>query len=139
MVGTERQNAGELTLGTGGGLERHRSKARDLAQVGLQFFHQLQRTLRKCLVLQRMRGGEARQACDFFVDLRIVLHRTRAKRIHHGIDTKIALRDTCEMTDDLGLAQFGHADEIISTQQISGQWRLGNLGLRQIDTNATGG
>ena len=60
-----------------------------------RFFHvpvYFQCSLHGRFRLERMETEEARHCCHFFIDLRIIFHRTAAERIESGIDTEVHLR-----------------------------------------------
>ncbi len=61
MVGTGHQHAGQLAVRAGRGLQRHGRHPADLLQLLGQQPHQLQRSLRQRLRIERVRLGQARE------------------------------------------------------------------------------
>jgi hypothetical protein len=50
--------------------------------------------------------GESGQTGGVFVDLGIVFHRARAKRVEHRVDAGILLRQASVVTDEVELGYF---------------------------------
>ena len=81
VVGAGQQQAGELAVGAGRGLQADVRQAADLASDSLQQPHQLQRALGAARVLGRVQAGVAGQRRDPLVEPRVVLHRAGAERV----------------------------------------------------------
>ena len=124
VVGADHQDAGQLAVRAGGGLERDRVHAADLDQPALQLPQQLERALGELVGSERVERGEAGQPGGPLVDLGVVLHRARAQRIEAAVDRVVELREADEVADDFGLGQLGQAG------RRRAQLRRGNAGQR---------
>ena len=82
VIGAHHQEAGELAMRAGRGLQRDPGKAADLRQPLLQAEHQCEIALNGFGILQRMGLGKAREPGDLLVDLRDCISwcRSRADR-----------------------------------------------------------
>ena len=107
VVGAHDQHTGEFAVCAGCGLQRHGSEAADFLQPFLQGVHQGQVALDGFDGLQRMGEQETRQAAGVFVDLGVVLHRARAKRIEAAIHAVVEGAQVHVMTDHVHFGQFG--------------------------------
>ena len=105
-VRVHEHEARQLALRAGRGLERHRVQAADLREDLLEPPHELERSLRAVLVLQRVKVGEARVADHDLVDARVVLHRAGAEGVEAGVDAEVASRQLGEVTHELELGRF---------------------------------
>ena len=105
-------------------------EARDLGQHLLQLVHELQRALDRGGILERVDTGEAGIAGDRLVDLRVVLHRAGAERIHVDVDGVVLLADPGVMADDVDLADLGPVKAV--TQHIRGKFGFGDVGRWQM-------
>ncbi len=81
VVGPDHQDAGQLALGPGRGLERHGAHPGDLGQRRLELPEQLERALGDLVGRERMERREPGQAGRPFVELGVELHRARAERV----------------------------------------------------------
>jgi hypothetical protein len=97
----------ELALRSGCGLQRDRIEATDLGEDLLQAPHELERTLRPLLLLERVKSREAGQTDDHLVDARVVLHRAGAEGIEAGVDAEVAGRELREVAHELRLRDLG--------------------------------
>ena len=109
VVGAGQQQAGELAVGAGRGLEADVRQAADLAQRLLQQPHQLQRPLGPARVLGRVQAGVAGQRRDPLVEARVVLHRAGAERVEAGVEVEVAPREAVVVADDLRLGDLRQA------------------------------
>ncbi len=75
VVGADELDAGEFAVGAGRRLHRHGVHAGDLRQVPLHGGEDLERPLRRRLVLQGMDGGKTVVAAGILVNFRVVFHR----------------------------------------------------------------
>src|SRR5215208_7567039 len=110
---TNDHDAGHLAVRPRGGLQRNAGQACDLREVFLEFVDYLQRTLCVRVVSQRMKISEARDARYSFVQSRVVLHRTRAERIHAEIDRVVPGRHANEVSNHVDFTDFRHSVEIV--------------------------
>ena len=101
------QNAGELAVRAGGGLQRDGVHAGDFDEAALQQVDDFKHALRERLGAVGMRFGQAFDARDEFVDARVVLHRAGAERIHAEVDGVVPGGEAREVADDFDLAQLG--------------------------------
>ena len=106
-VGPHEHEAGELSLRSGGRLERDRVEAAHLGEDLLKPPHELERALRGILLLVGMEVAEARQVDDPLVHSRVVLHRAGAKRIEARVDAEVAVGQAREVPDELRLRDLG--------------------------------
>src|SRR5688500_19497143 len=60
-----------------------------------------------------MQVREACNACDAFVETRVVLHRARTEWIHADVDRVIPRRHANEVAHNVHFADFRHAPEIV--------------------------
>src|SRR6185436_13720303 len=79
----------------------------DLGQDLLQPPHQLERTLGRVLLLERMQVPEAGKIDYALVHARVVLHRARAERVEARVDTEGSVREGSEVPDKLRLRDLG--------------------------------
>ena len=134
VEGAGEQQAGELAVGAGRGLQADVGQAADLAQRLLQQPHQLQRTLGALRVLGRVQAGVAGQRRDPLVEARVVLHRAGAERVEAAVEVEVAPREAVVVTDDLRLGDLGQARWLVAQQLGRDQLLervLGDFGLRQ--------
>ena len=106
-IGADEQDAGELAVGSGGGLEGDGVHAGDFDELIGERLHDAQRALRDLLGLIGMGSGDAFEAGDDLVDARVVLHGAGAERVHAEIDGVIPGGEAGEVADDLDLADLG--------------------------------
>ena len=106
-VGAHQHQAGQLSLRARRRLERARIQPRNLLEDLLQPPHQLERALRRLLLLVRVQILEAGQRDDPLVHARVVLHRAAPERIKAGVDPEVAGRERREVADELGLRELG--------------------------------
>ncbi len=90
VVGAHQQQAGELAVGAGRGLQRGAGQAGDLGQPAAERVHELERALDQLLGLVGVQPAQARQRGDALVDLGVVLHGARAQRIGARLDAVVA-------------------------------------------------
>src|SRR4029079_10774383 len=108
-VGAHQQEAGQLALRAGCGLERHAVEARDLSQRLLQLPAHAQGALGAGFVLMRVEVAEAGQRGESLVDPRVVLHRAGAERVEAGVDPEVARRELGEVAHQVRLGELGQA------------------------------
>ena len=128
VVGLDEHQAGELTVGAGGGLHGHALHTRDLAQQRVDRVDRLQAALDGLDGLQRMDLGEAGQRGHGLVDLGVVLHRAGAEGIEAIVDTVHALGQGGIMTDQVILADMGKVQLALA---LLGEFHDGNVTFRQ--------
>ena len=106
--GAHQHQARELALRAGRGLQRDGRQARDLGEDLLELPHELERSLRALVLLQRMEVTEAGQGDDPLVDAWVVLHRAAAERVEARVDPEVAVGERGEVAHELVL---GHLRE----------------------------
>jgi len=114
VVCLDEQQTGELAVRTGGGLERKAVHACDLAEQLPGAVHQLQCPLRRILRLERMQPRKARQRRQRLIDLRIILHGTRAERIEAVVHAVNAVRQRRIMPDQLVFAHMRQVQRLLA-------------------------
>ena len=130
QIGLDDEHARELALGAGGGRQAHGVEAGDLRQAALEVVHQGQRALGRLDRLQRVGLGEAGQAGEVFVHLRVVLHGAAAQGIEAGVDAVVEAAEGHEVADQVHLAQLGQVE--VATQDVGRrQGRLRHVERRQ--------
>ena len=133
VIGADHEDARELALGAGRGLERDGVHPGDLGEVPRQLVHELERTLRQGLGRQRMDLGEAGQPRHVLVELRVVLHRARAERIEVRVESVVQPRQARVMADYVELGDFrqpgGIAPEMLGRQELA-RVGFGHIGFR---------
>ena len=117
-VGAHQHQAGQLALRAGGRLERAGVEAGDLLEDLLQPPHQLERALRRLLLLMRVQILEAGQRDDALVHARVVLHRAAPERVEARVDPEVAGRERREVADELGLRELGEARRLGAAQAL---------------------
>ena len=132
VEGAGQQQAGELAVGAGRGLQADVRQAADLGQRLLQQPHQLQRALGALRVLGRVQAGVAGQRRDPLVEPRVVLHRAGAERVEAGVEVEVAAREPVVVADDLRLGDLGQARRLGAQQAAPGSApRAAARGLRR--------
>ena len=88
-----------------------------------------------------MRKCETFQACHSLVDLGVVFHRARAKRIQTQVDVVVPGREPGEMADHIHLTQLRHAVDLAAQKlwvhQIAHLLK-GHVQRRKIERTAPG-
>ena len=107
-----KQDAGQLAVRAGGGLQRDGVHAGDLGQRGFQARHHFHGALRQRFRLVGMRPGQAFDARHQLVDARVVLHGAGAQRIHAVIDGVVPGGEAREVADGFHFADFGEAVDL---------------------------
>ena len=123
-VRAHQHQARQLTLRACRRLQRHGVEPADLGEDLLQAPHQLERTLGRVLLLQRMEVREPRQSRDDLVDARVVLHRARAERIEAGVDAEVPRRQLGEVANELRLGDLGQARRLGAAKAVRHRRRL---------------
>ena len=129
-VRAHEHEAGELTLRAGGRLERDRVEPAHLGEDLLEAPHELERALRGLLLLVRMEVAEARQVDDPLVHARVVLHRAGAERVEARVDAEVAVGESREVADELGLRDLGQPRRLPAGELLR-DLRLRQLVARQ--------
>ena len=134
VEGAGQQQAGELAMGAGGGLQADVGQAANLAQRLLQQPHQLQRPLGPARVLGGVQAGVPGQRRHPLVEPRVVLHRAGAKRVEAAVEVEVAARELVVVADDLRLGDLRQRRRL-AAQQVGRdqllQRRLRHAGVRQ--------
>ncbi len=91
MVSPNHHQPGQFTMGAGSRLQGEAIHTCDFTEHLVKLIHQLQTPLNRLILLQRMNLFESGQSCHILVNFRIILHRTRTKRIKTAIDTIVHL------------------------------------------------
>ena len=119
----DQQDAGELAMRAGRGLQRDRVHAGDFEQAALQQVDDFENALRERFGPVGMRLGQALDARDKFVHARVVLHGAGAERIHAEVDGVVPGGEAREVADDLDLAelreQAGHLAVRVAEQSAA--------------------
>ncbi len=134
VMGTDDEQAGELSVGAGRGLQRRAREAGDLGQPALELVHQLERALGQRLRLIRVEAGEALEARGRLVDPRVVLHRAGAERVAAAVHAEVEARQPGEVAHEVDLAHLRQARRRRAARPRRDQLlerRLGNVGRRQ--------
>ena len=106
VVGPDEQDAGELAMGAGGGLERGGVHAADLREHPLELPQELQRALGERIRRERVELREARQARRPLVHPRVVLHGAGTQGIEAAVHGIVQVGQVGEVADDLGFGQL---------------------------------
>ena len=134
VEGAGEQQAGELAVRAGRGLQADVRQAADLRQRLLQQPHQLQRALSALGILCGVQARVTRQRRDPLVEPRVVLHRAGAERVETAVEVEVATREPVEVADDLRLGDLRQPRRLLA-QQLGrdqlGERRLGHFGGRQ--------
>ncbi len=136
VVGAREQQAGQLALGAGGGLERHVRQAGDLRERALQAPHEVERALRVLGVLERVEPGVPGKRREPLVQLRVVLHRAGAERVEALVQVEVARRERGVVAHDLGLGDLGELrrappDRVLGKQVLDRDLRHVELRRRE--------
>jgi len=91
MVGLDNVEAGQLSMGAGGGLQRNLVNPTDLAEILIQLIHHLKGALAQLLRLIGMDIGKPRQPDDLFIDLGIILHGAGPQRVEVNVNPVVQL------------------------------------------------
>ena len=134
VVGAGEQQARQLAVRSGRGLEADVRQAADLRQRLLEQPHQLEGALGPLRLLRRVQPRVARQRRHPLVEARVVLHRARAERVEARVEVEVPPRDPVVVPDDLGLRDLGQlrrlgAEELLRDQLVDRA--LLDSGLRQ--------
>src|SRR5262249_6315371 len=105
-VRAHEEQAGELALAAGGGLQADRCKAGYLEEDLLEVPLELEGALDGVFAGERVEVAETWEADEPLVDTRVVLHRARAERVETGVDPEVARRELCEVAHDLRLGKL---------------------------------
>jgi hypothetical protein len=104
-IRADHQDARELAVRAGGGLQADGVHAGDGGEVVLELGEDREHALRGALVLVRVDVLEA--LGDLFVDLRVVLHRARAERVDVAVDRELAVRELRVVPHQVELGDLG--------------------------------
>ena len=107
VPGADQQDAGELAMGAGGGLEGDGVHAGDFDEALLEQVNHIELALREVVGTIRMGFGEAFNPGDQLVHAGVVFHSAGAERVHAEIDGVVPGGEPGEVADDLDLAQLG--------------------------------
>ena len=101
-------------------------QAGDLAENLLETPHELEGTLRRVGILERVQVAEARMPDDSLVDARVVLHRAGAQRIEARVDPERARGKLGKVANELGFGDLGEPGGLLAAQLV------GDVGARQL-------
>ncbi len=107
VIGLDHEDAGELSLGAGRGLEAGPVHAGYLEQPLLQLVQELEDPLHVRLGLVGVKLGEAGERRHLVVDLGVVLHGARPQRIEAGVDAVVEMGQAGVVAHHLRLGDFG--------------------------------
>ena len=116
MILAHHHQTGQLTMSAGIWIERKLIETGDIGEIFLQIVVKLKCPLHTFGTLQRVDPGECGHCRKFLVDLRIIFHRARAKRIESRVDTKILGGKIRIMPHDIKLAHFGEFGFVLALQ-----------------------
>ena len=108
-VRAHEHEAGQLSLRARRRLQRDRREPRDLGEHLLEAPHELERALRRLVLLVRVEVAEPGEPGEPLVDARVVLHRAGAERVEARVDAEGAVGERREVTHDLRLGDLGQA------------------------------
>ena len=136
----DRHQPGHLALRTRRRLKADRRHPGDLGERLFKILEQSQIPLRQFIRQVGVSRTEPFEPRDPLVQLRIVLHRTRAERIHPEVDGVVPGRDPGEMANDVDFADFRQAGKVILPPILGREKLLDRLSLdverRQVVSNA---
>ena len=110
--GANQQNAGELAVRAGGGLQGDGIHAGDLGEGGFEAGHHFHAALRQGFRLVGVRPGEALQPRHQLIDARVVLHGAGAQRVHAVVDGVVPGGEAGEVANSLHFADFGEIGDL---------------------------
>ena len=119
------QDACQLSLRAGRGLQRHRIHPGNFGEGRFQARHHFHGALRQRLGLIRMRPRQAFDARYQFIDPRVVFHGAGTQRVHAVIDGVVPGGKACEVADGFHFAHFGEALDFGA--HVGGAQRLGRV------------
>ena len=114
VPGADEQNAGELAVRAGGGLQGDGVHAGDFDQAALQQVDDFENALRERVGAIGMGFGQALDAGDELVDARVVLHGAGAERIHAEIDGVVPGGEAREVADDFDFGELGELRRVFA-------------------------
>ena len=121
-------------------LKTDRRHPGNLGERLFEILEQSQVSLRQFIRQIGMRRREPFESRDPLIQLRIVLHRTRAERIHPEVDRVVPGRNPGEMANDVDFADFRQAGKVIFPPILGREKLVDRLGLdvecRQVVSNA---
>ena len=120
VIAADNHKACELAVCTGKGVEREFAHASQFGKTHLQVVVNLQSAIDCSHGLQGMQTGEVGMSRHVFVDLGIVLHRTRTQGIETGVDTKVVVAHVGVVTHHGEFVNLGQRRSL-GTHQVSGQ------------------
>ena len=136
VEGADGQQAGQLALRAGVGLDRDRVVARHLGQPGLQLSDQLHVALGVLRRSERVQVREARQRHRLHLRGRVELHRAGTQRDHASVQCVVPRREAAQVAQHLGLAVVAGEDLVGEVGRRAGQpggHPLDRLGRRRGD------
>ncbi len=126
VVAADRQQAGELALGTGVRLDGHLVVAGDLGEVGFQSGNQFPPAFGLGVRGERVDGGELRPGDGFHLGGGVQLHGARTQRDHGAVQRQVPVREAADVAEQLG---FGAVRVEHRVLQVGGG---AQHGLRQL-------
>ncbi|MNW60043.1 hypothetical protein D3C74_380010 [compost metagenome] len=118
-------------MGPGGWLQGHGIHAGQGGQILLQSMHQFECTLDAFFRLVRVNLGQAGEAGNIFINLRIVFHRAGAERIKAVVDAEVAAGKRGIVADYIHF-RYLRQDYRLAAQQSCRNQRIDAFFLRNI-------
>ena len=103
VVAADRQQARELALGTGVGLDGDLVVAGDLGQLGFEVLDQFAPAGGLGFRGEGVDGGELRPGDGFHLGRGVQLHGARAQRDHGAVQGQVTVREAADVAQQLGL------------------------------------
>ena len=103
VVAADRQQAGELALGSGVGLDGDLVVAGDLGQLGFEVLDQFAPAGGLGFRGEGVDGGELRPGDGFHLGRGVQLHGARTQRDHGAVQGQVAVREAADVAQQLGL------------------------------------
>ncbi len=111
-AGAHHQDAGQLALGSGGGLQRDGIHAGNLQQRLAELLHDAQGSAGERLGLQRVPVSQPFQPRDELIDARVVLHRAGTQGIESAVDAVVPGAQARIVADDFQFTDFGEVRNV---------------------------
>ena len=127
VVATDREQAGQLALGAGVGLERHGVVAGDLGQPALEALDQLAVAAGLVERGERVQGAELGPGDGRHLGGGVELHRAAAEGDHRPVEGHVLVRQRPEVAEHLGLGAMRREDRV---GQVLRRARRGGPGRR---------
>ena len=130
VVAADGQQAGELALGTGVGLDRDLVVAGDLGELGFQVLDQFAPAGGLGFRGEGVDGGELRPGDGFHLGRGVQLHGARAQRDHGAVQGEVPVGQLADVAQQLGLGTVGVEHRVLQEDRGAqhGLWQFKTLG-----------